>query len=136
MPTALIWTALTLTVMLNGVEVGALINTGCGRILVKWAKGPYTPEVLRMQCIHGDVREYCTKMVTIGTGSQTFTCQVGMVSRLDCGVLIGRDCPILAQLLQRTQPPGRPSVPRFQGDPAKATMAELPMQRPDLAPLT
>lgn len=47
-----------MTVTLNGeeVEAGALIDMGCGRALVRKARGPYTPEMLRMQCIHGDVR--------------------------------------------------------------------------------
>lgn len=59
----------TLTVTLNGVNVGALIDTGCGRTLVKRAKGPFTPEILRKECIHGDIREYHTKVVTVEIGS-------------------------------------------------------------------
>lgn len=70
-----------------------------------------------MQCIHEDVREYRTKVVIIGTGMQTFTCRVGVVPRLDCGVLIGRDCPTLAQKLQHT-PSGEVSgVLGCQGEP-------------------
>lgn len=38
--------------------------------------------------IHGDIREYRTKIVKIGIGLQTFTCRVGVVPWLDCGVLI------------------------------------------------
>lgn len=72
-----------------------MIDTQCGRNLVKKARGPYTPEVLRMECIHEAIREYRTKMVMTGIGSQTFICRVGFVSWLDCRVLIGQDCPIL-----------------------------------------
>lgn len=60
---------------------------------MKRAKGPFTPEVLRMQCIYGDIREYGTKLVTVGIGDQMFTCRVGVVPCLDCGILIEHDCP-------------------------------------------
>lgn len=36
----------------------ALIGTGYGRTLVKSSKGPFTNEILRMKCIHGDIKEY------------------------------------------------------------------------------
>lgn len=44
-------------VALNGEQVEALIDTGCGRTLVRKARGPFNPEWLRLQCIHGDIRE-------------------------------------------------------------------------------
>lgn len=86
------------TVILNGVKVEAFIDMGCGRTLVRRTKGPYTPEVLRMQCIHCDIHECRTKVVTTGIGPQTFTSRVGGVSQLDCEVLIRWDCPIRTQL--------------------------------------
>lgn len=46
---------------------------------MKKARGPLSLEVLCMQCIHGDIREYRTKVVTIGIGAQTFTCRVCVV---------------------------------------------------------
>lgn len=57
----------------------ALIDTGCSRTPMKKAKDLFTPEVLHMQCIHGDIREYRTKVVTISIGTLTFTCRVGVV---------------------------------------------------------
>lgn len=42
---------------LNEVEVEALKDTGWGKTLVKNARGPFTLEDLRMQCINGDVNE-------------------------------------------------------------------------------
>lgn len=97
----------------------SLIDTGCGRTLVEKAKAPFTPEVLHMQRIHRDVQEYHTKLITTGIGPQMFTCQVGIVSHLDCGVLIGRDCPIMAQLLQWGPPQARSPVSGFQRDPVE-----------------
>lgn len=69
----------TLQMTVNGVHVEALIDTGCGTTLIRKAKGPYTPEVLSMQCLHGDVKEYRTKIVIIGIGSHISTCRVGVV---------------------------------------------------------
>lgn len=69
----------------------------------------------------------------MGFGTQTFTCWVGVVPRLDCEVLIGRDCPILAQLLQDTPKLENPSVLVFQVDPAREANIELVVQIPDLA---
>lgn len=54
-----------LTVTLNGVEVEALIDTGCGWNVTKRAKRPYTPNVLCIQCIHGDIQRNRTKMLTV-----------------------------------------------------------------------
>lgn len=87
-------------VTLNETLVEALIDTGCRRTLVKKANGPFTPEILCMQCIHGDIWEYRAQMVTIGIETQTFTCRVGIVPRLDCGMLIGWDYPALVPLLR------------------------------------
>lgn len=41
----------TLPVTLNGKVVDALIDTECGRTLVKHIKGPFTSEILHMKCI-------------------------------------------------------------------------------------
>lgn len=122
----------TLPVTLNAVQVEALIDTGCGRTLVKRAKGPYTPKILKMQCIHGEIREYRTNIVI---GYQIFTCWVGVVPRLDCGVLIRWDCPMLAQLLQKSPCPvtGRGYRLRL---PSGTQGDELMVQRGDLARLT
>lgn len=57
-------------------------------MLVRKAHVPVTQETLRMQCIHRDIRDYRTKMVTLEFGGQKFACWVEVVSRLDCAVLI------------------------------------------------
>lgn len=75
------------------------MDSGCRQTLVNRTKGPFVPEVLRMKCIQRDIKEYRTKHTTIGINTQMFTCRVGVVPHLDCGFLMGRDCPILTQLL-------------------------------------
>lgn len=42
-------------VTLNGEHVEALTDTGYRRTLVHSAQGAFTPERLRMQCIHSDI---------------------------------------------------------------------------------
>lgn len=132
------WKALgrfTLLVILNGEEVEALIDKGCERTLVRRAKGPFTPQILRMQCIHRDIREHRTKIVSIKIGVQMFTCWLGVIQRLDCGVLIGCDCPILAQLLEKAPTPQPGKTSGLQGNPLDDQGAELPLQSADIARL-
>lgn len=90
--------------------------------------------MLRMQCIHRDIHKYRTKVVRIGIGAETFTCRLGVVPHLDSGVLIGQDCPILAQLLRKAHhPPGLPANPSRQAEPMGV---ELHVRREYLARLT
>lgn len=49
----------------------------------------YTPEVLMVKCINGDVREYKTKVVTLAIEGCKFRGRVGVIPQLDCPVLIG-----------------------------------------------
>lgn len=59
--------------------VKALIDMRCGRTLVKGVPGPLTKEVLRMRCIHGDVKSYGTKCVELQIGKKLYQCKVGVV---------------------------------------------------------
>lgn len=70
-------------------RVEALINTGCVCTLVHKVHGPFTPELLKMQCIHGDIHEYRMKKISLEIVGQIFTCRVGVVPRLVCAVLVG-----------------------------------------------
>lgn len=42
--------------ILNGKQVGALLDTGHGRMLVQDAKGLWAAKILRLKCIPGDMR--------------------------------------------------------------------------------
>lgn len=80
-----------------------------------------------MQCIHGIIRDYCRKEVTLEVEGQMFICRVGIVPRLDCAVLIGEDCPLLAQLLKMTWCEHQARTQ--QGLQAESEGMELPLQR-------
>lgn len=96
-----------LPVCLNRKMVDVLTDMGCGTTLVKQAMGPFTSEVLRMSCIHGDVKNYRTKWEELRVGNQLYNCKVGVVPHLDCAMLIGRDCSVLPTLLR-----SRPIIPK------------------------
>lgn len=68
-----------------------------------------------------------------------FTCRLGVVPLLDCGVLIGHDCPLLMQFLRKiasmTQK-GTTKVLQAQPREAKGHGVELLVYREDISQLT
>lgn len=85
-----------------------------------------------MRCIPEDVREYRTKWMGLKLGSQIYHCKVGVVPRPDCAVLVGRDCPMLATLLQKPQA----IKPLTDGRQTKVKWDYLPLGPGELAHLT
>lgn len=77
-----------------------------------------------MRCIHGDLKEYWMKQVRLKLWVQVFVCRVVVVSELDCPVLLGRDCPILQQIVAvaRATP-----VPSSEGLQTEILPLELPL---------
>lgn len=80
------------------------MNLRCGQTLVQLALGTPTPECMLLKCIHRDVREY--RIVSLVTmclqGSRKpFRCIVGVVPQLESAVLLGWDCPLLAEILKK-----------------------------------
>lgn len=61
---------------------------------MKKAKWPWTPKILRMKCIHGDIWEYHTKWVSLQILDQIFLCQVSAVH-------FGPDCWLLQGSLEK-----------------------------------
>lgn len=47
----------TIPIRLGQQDVWALVDTRCGRTLVKQDKGPCTPEIFQMKLIHGGVKD-------------------------------------------------------------------------------
>lgn len=52
------------------------------------AKEPWAFEIMWMRCIHRYVKEYQTKVVPPQLLGHSFTCWVGIVSQIDCLVLM------------------------------------------------
>lgn len=55
---------------------------------------------LSVRCIHGDVREYLKTDLTIEIDNQSYVLSVGIVEQAPYPVILGRDVPILVDLLQ------------------------------------
>lgn len=73
-------------VWLNGQRMEASYS----QTVVRQTKGSPLAGVLQVNCIDGDIKNYPTVLVQM-----QFCSAVGVVSQLDCLVLLGRDCPVL-----------------------------------------
>lgn len=91
----------TMEVILEGRRVQALLDSGCGRTLVRKAKGAIMGEQLTLKCIHGDVKTYPTKVIKLSIDGHCYWCRVGIVPNLDIPLLIRRDYPILTQTVEK-----------------------------------
>lgn len=104
-------------VILDGRRTWALLVTGCGRTLVRSAKGAETGEQLTFKCKHGDLWTYPRKIIRITIEGHKYWCRTGVVPNLDTPLLIGRDCPILTRLVERQgqATPTEGSTPTLEG---------------------
>lgn len=55
-------------------------------------------------CVHGDEKLYPTAEIYLTAGGQTFLLPVVLVPQLPYSVVLGRDVPILLDLLQQPKP--------------------------------
>lgn len=95
----------TISVLLNGKPLMALVDTGCTRTLVQSqyiAKESWTGETVTVCCVHGDKSELPTAEVYLEVNKQSFLMNVGVTTDLPYPVLLGTDMPILADLVQET----------------------------------
>lgn len=83
----------------NGKQEMVLVDTKCGPALVRQVQRPCTPELMLLKCIHSDIKEYLTVAIHLQVARKCFHCVVGVVSHLDCSVLLQSDCPLLPWLL-------------------------------------
>lgn len=56
--------------------------------------GDALPEILQMQCIHGNVKNYPTLLVRLQLVGRSFCCLVGVVPHWDSPALVGLNGPI------------------------------------------
>ena len=75
-------------------DTTALVDTGSVVTLIRPELAPGEPGPnLEVACIHGDVKEYPTRPITVRTPRGTFTVQAGLVPTLPAPLLIGQDAP-------------------------------------------
>lgn len=77
-------------VVLGNKATRSLVDKGCRRTQVQQTPGPWSWQILRTKCIHGDVREYRTKVVALLLPGKCYHCQAVIVSQLDWPVLLGK----------------------------------------------
>lgn len=97
----------TTNVEINGEKVIALIDTGSDQTLVnrKFVSPSLISSVNRLPicCVHGDERLLPTANVYVKVKDQTYLLEVGVSDNLSFPVILGRDVPVLLELLYPVQ---------------------------------
>ncbi|KAL7857116.1 hypothetical protein SRHO_G00160150 [Serrasalmus rhombeus] len=92
-----------ISVKIGKRTVKALIDTGASQTLVTKQSLPesqvFQNSKLRVKCVHGDERVYPTADVRMEIAGQAYILKVGVMEKLPYGVILGRDVPILLDLL-------------------------------------
>ncbi|KAG1936368.1 gag-pol fusion protein [Pimephales promelas] len=101
-------TDILIPVLVNGQSAKALVDTGSSQTLVQdslVSEDEYiTQESLKVCCVHGEVREYPIAEIYLTVQGQTFLLHVAVASQLPHEVVLGRDLPILCDLVPKVQP--------------------------------
>ena len=95
------------TVEVNGTVLRALLDSGSDQTLVHRDYIPLNMinviETLPICCIHGDEKHYPTADIYLKLDDQTYLLNVAVVDSLPYPVVLGRDVPVLFDLLEREQ---------------------------------
>ncbi|KAI5616012.1 hypothetical protein C0J50_10699 [Silurus asotus] len=89
-------------VTVNGKELKALLDTGSSMSLVKRChvtRVSFTHHT-KLQCVHGEVKQYPQTEVNVSINGQTYLLTVAVVETLPANVILGRDVPVLPELVQ------------------------------------
>ncbi|XP_068069442.1 uncharacterized protein isoform X2 [Danio rerio] len=93
-----------ITVKVNGKEFPALIDTGSDQTLVsRKVVAPSSVNAsnkLSICCVHGDERLVPTADLYLAVNNQPYLLEVGVVDNLPYPVVLGRDLPVLLDLIQ------------------------------------
>jgi hypothetical protein len=138
----------TTTVLVNGKEATALLDTGSTQTLVQphlvKARDFVQGRNLRILCVNGDEHEYPTAEVYLEVRGQAYQMIVGVVERLSHAVVIGQDILVLPELVQASKPvnvvvtrsQSRAGAPGEETEePAElATLRDMPFAEGEIAP--
>ncbi|XP_053090965.1 uncharacterized protein LOC128318532 [Pangasianodon hypophthalmus] len=89
-------------VTVNGQCLNALLDTGSSVSLLKRSHMPHVPfvKLVTVQCVHGDVKQYPQTDVNVCVQDQIYMLNVAIVDDLPADMILGRDLPVLTELLQ------------------------------------
>ncbi len=91
-------------VIVNGHELKALLDTGSSLSLLKpcFVNNVNYVNTTSVQCVHGDVKQYPRAEVMVEVQEQMYLLNVAIVDNLPVDIILGRDLPVLYELLQPT----------------------------------
>lgn len=91
----------------NGVLLNALLDSGSSRSLIHSDFAPpnivRTSDTISICCVHGDEKRYPTADIYIKVQDQMYLLNVGVVNSLPYSAVLGRDLPVLFDLLESEQ---------------------------------
>ncbi|XP_058622258.1 uncharacterized protein LOC131533845 [Onychostoma macrolepis] len=92
-------------VTVNGQCLNALLDTGSSLSLLKRSHMSHVPfaNLVDVQCVHGDVKQYPQTEVNVCVQDQTYLLNVAVVDDLPADMILGRDLPVLTELLHSTR---------------------------------
>lgn len=99
---------LTSRVLVNKRPGLALIDSGCNQTLARkgWVTPNPTGEVVRIRCVHGDVRTYPTGETNLEIKGKRARMRVGVAANLPYDIVLGRDWPFFPEAMGEN-PEGR-----------------------------
>ncbi|KAL7883860.1 hypothetical protein SRHO_G00015180 [Serrasalmus rhombeus] len=126
---------MTVTVKIAGKKLKALVDTGASQTLVLNNCLPddmlKLAGRLKVKCVHGDEVVYPTAEVNMEIQGQTYLLTVGVMQNSPYKVILGRDVPVLIDLLTDRQNESEVLVATRQGakiaeEGNRRTLSELP----------
>ncbi len=123
-------------VIVNGHELKALLDTGSSLSLLKpcFVNNVNYVNTTSVQCVHGDVKQYPRAEVMVEVQEQMYLLNVAIVDNLPADLILGRDLPMLYELLQPTIKDSEHSVTTTSVDLSCPALTRA-QARADLQPL-
>ena len=123
----------------NGQQVQALLDTGSSMTLlhksfVSLGSLDYR-HATAIQCVHGDQRPYPVTDVTIVIEDQAFLLRVGVLDNMPHDMILGRDLPILNDLIRQAHQQRGKSGSATAKQDAFAVLTRSQKAKPGLEPL-
>lgn len=91
----------------NGIMLKALLDSGSDQTLVHRKFVPPTiissEDTIPICCVHGDEKRYSTADMYIKVDRQTYLLNIGVIDSLPFPAVLGRDLPVLFDLLESDQ---------------------------------
>ncbi|KAL6457906.1 hypothetical protein MHYP_G00331360 [Metynnis hypsauchen] len=115
----------TISVLINGQQEKALIDTGSTQTLVRESLIPreeWREARVKVSCVHGDERSYPTAEIYLTVDGQTFLVTVAVADQLPYPVVLGQDIPVIVDLLPKSQQ----CLVMTRAQRAREALAELP----------